>query len=190
MPPSGAPSGWLSPASDVLTRRSGSGGLRRERNVYLDTALLRDDGDRVERGERGERRGLEREEPHFRASPRVVRDTHGSARRMNDARVGRALGDGRSTYRPGSGRRSTTGSSASSAARRTHKTHGASGLGSERWHSGSVWRSVFLPENAPLGCAAAGLGALPLVGLCFAVVVVCWSWSSTSPALAPAIALR
>ena len=31
----------------------------------------------------------------FRASPRVVRDTHGSARRMNDARVGRALGDGR-----------------------------------------------------------------------------------------------
>ena len=71
-------------------------------------------------------------------------DAHGSARRMSDARVGRALGDGRSTYRPGSGRRQT-GSSASSAARRRHKTHGASGLGSERWHSGSVWRSGFLP---------------------------------------------
>ena len=163
----------------MFSRRSGSGGLRRERNVYLDTALLRDDGDRVERGERGERRGLEREEPHFRASPRVVRDTHGSARRMNDARVGRALGDGRSTYRPGSGRR-PTGSSASSAARRTHKTHGAGGLGSERWHSGSVWRSACLPVKTALPPAC----VLCLLGLCFAVVVVCWSWSSTSPALA------
>ena len=169
----------------MFSRRSGSGGLRRERNVYLDTALLRDDGDRAERGERGERRGLEREEPHFRASPRVVRDAHGSARRMNDARVGRALGDGRSTYRPGSGRRPTTGSSASSAARRTHKnTQG--GRAGKRALAFRLRLAVCLSasENAPLGCAAAGLGALPLVGLCFAVVVVCWSWSSTGPALA------
>ena len=167
----------------MFSRRSGSGsgGLRRERNVYLDTALLRDDGDRVERGERGERRGLEREEPHFRASPRVVRDTHGSARRMNDARVGRALGDGRSTYRPGSGRRPTTGSSASSAARRTHK-HTRCGRAGKRALAFRLRLAVCL--SASENGAAAGLGALPLVGLCFAVVVVCWSWSSTSPALA------
>ena len=64
--------------------------------------LLRDDGDRVERGELRRATAsdvasnLEREEPHFRASPRVARDAqHGSARRMSDARVGRALGDGR-----------------------------------------------------------------------------------------------
>ena len=168
----------------MFSRRSGSGGLRRERNVYLDTALLRDDGDRVERGERGERRGLEREEPHFRASPRVVRDTHGSARRMNDARVGRALGDGRSTYRPGSGRRPTTGSSASSAARRTHKTHGAGGLGSERWHSGSGWRSACLSVKTPPLVALPPAWVLCLLGLCFACGGLLGSFSSTSPALA------
>ena len=176
----------------MFSRRSGSGGLRRERNVYLDTALLRDDGDRVERGERGERRGLEREEPHFRASPRVVRDTHGSARRMNDARVGRALGDGRSTYRPGSGRRPTTGSSASSAARRTHK-HTRGGRAGKRALAFRLRLAVCL--SASENGAAAGLGALPL-GVVFCccggllVLVFNKPCASPAPALAPALALH
>ena len=139
-----------------------------------------------------ERRGLECEEPHFRASPRVARDAHGAARRMSDARVGRALGDGRSTYRPGRGRR-PTGSSASSAARRTHKTHGAGGLGSgERWHSGSGWRSACLSVKTPPLVALPPAWVLCLLGL---GVVFCLWWFAgvlvfNKPCTSPALALN
>ena len=96
--------------------------------------LRRDDGDRSRARRTAaasdcERRGLERKEPHSRASRQVVRGAHGSARRVDDAFVGaRAATAGRPTDlvvgRP-------TGFSASSA-RRTRKTHGAGGLGIER----------------------------------------------------------
>ena len=189
--------GWLSPASGVLTRRSG--GLRRGgrgRNVYLNTTAA---PARTAASD-CERRGLEREEPHFRASPRVARDTHGSARRMNDERVGRALGDGRPTYRAGSGRR-RTGSSASSAARRTHKTHGAGGLGSERWHSGSVWRSACLPvKTPPLVALPPAAGRRPGCFASWGCVLLLWWWwfagaqvfkkPCTRPCTRPALALH
>ena len=106
---------------------------------------------------------------------------------------GRARGDGRSTCRLPTvdlvvGR--PTGAS-SAAAQRTHKTHGAGGLGIE--HAAFRFRSavcLFVRVLAPLGCAAADLGALPL-----GVVVCCCGGLlillvSNHPCISPALALH